>query len=270
MGKNQLMIGLAVVCLLGVLWGSVKDKQSKNLLKEIENLNVQLGQTQGGERVDPAAIARELNELRSGKKELLANVATLKGDMQSKVDEIGALKKKLESAPAVDPAAMEEAKAKLAGCQEDLGGAQENSVAMKAELEGANQGLAEAGALLNAAEEIKIQLANDLDALNQQTQTLATAAQEDGARITALEAALDKRTKALIRSGEELDRTKLNMNVLLSKIGGQQDSLKILEKTRLALEKELAAKFLLIEELESQLAKGDSVEAVIDEAPAQQ
>ncbi len=262
MNKNQVMIVLVVLCLLGTVWGSVKDKQSKNLIKQVDALSTELSEVK--KTSSPEAVT-DREELRKSQKELLTDAATLKGTIKGQQDEIVSLQEKL-----VSNDAAKEIEGQLNGCQEELGAMQENDVALKAELDLRNHLLVEANAKISAVDQVKNQLANDLDATNQQAQEMAAVVEEYAVRINGLETALEKRTKTLVKNGEELDRTKLNMHKLLSKIAAQQDSLKILEKTRVALEKELAGKFLLIEELEHQLSAGESVKDVIEGAPVQQ
>jgi hypothetical protein len=59
------------------------------------------------------------------------------------------------------------------------------------------------------------------------------------------------------------------MNVLLSKIAAQNNSLAILEETRVALEQELARKFSVIEELQKQLSTQINGDATIEEVSGQ-
>jgi len=131
---------------------------------------------------------------------------------------------------------------------------EEAVVAARAALEEKNVALAIAEEAAAGLENVQATLANSVDTYSAQNQSLAAEMEEYGMRILSLEKALEERTKILVASGEELGRTKLNMNVLLSRIAAQNNSLEILEETRLTLEKELAGKFLIIEELQHQLS----------------
>ncbi|MBU0961378.1 MAG: hypothetical protein KKH60_07595, partial [Proteobacteria bacterium] len=134
---------------------------------------------------------------------------------------------------------------------------------IKAELEGKVAALVAAEENLAGLEEVKNTLANNVDVYSAKSQKLSAEVEEYGQRIRSLEKALEERTKLLVANQEELSRTKLNMNVLLSKIGAQNNSLAILEETRVALTKELAAKFQTIEDLERQLSAQVTDEAVM-------
>ena len=72
-------------------------------------------------------------------------------------------------------------------------------------------------------------------------------------QIKNLESSLEVKSQALSKANNELDRTEVNMNVLISKISAQNDALDNLNKTRSALEKELASKYRTIADLKNRV-----------------
>jgi chromosome segregation ATPase len=266
MSKNNVIIALVVLCLVGTIWGSVQDKKSESLERQIAAMKEQshaapvqaeAGEVAGASNEALTTAQEQVDALTSQNKELLENAATLKGTISS-------LKKEIEES---DNGAQAVA---------TLQGELDTSVATVAKLEetvaAGKADIAEKVAALAVAEEaaadfesVKNTLANSIDAYSEKSQELSTALENADLRVAALEKALEERTKLLVSNGKELSRTKLNMNVLLSRIAAQNNSLAILEETRIALEKELASKFLVIEELQHQLNAQAVVDAVIEE-----
>ena len=271
MSKNQIIIALVVLCLVGTIWGSVQNKKSKSLERQLIAMRQQPA-VPAAPVVDEAAASEtqaaltaaqaEAEDLKSQNKGLLANVATLKGSIASQKEELAGLQKKMEEADGGSKA-LEAMQAQL-----DEGSAEsvklaEALAAAKAELDEKSAALAAAEEVAAGFEDVKSTLANAVDAYSVKSQELSVEVERSVQHILALENALEERTKLLIANGEELGRTKLNMNVLLSKIAAQNKSLAILEETRIALEKELANKFQVIEELQHQLSAQVVVEAVV-------
>lgn len=270
MSKNQIIIALVVLCLLGTIWGSVQDKKSDSLERQLAAMRAG---TPAAAHVADAAEATvanepstdalaEIEELKSQNQALLTDAATLKGSVDSQKEEIAELKKEIEESD--NSVAIEAMQAEL-----DENAAEVAS--LKEAVATANTALEEKTAALDAAQEaavglenVKSSLANSVDNFNAKSQALAEEVAASGMRIAALEKALEERTRLLVAGGEELARTKLNMNVLLSRIAAQNDSLDILEGTRVALEKELAVKFQLVEALQAQLS-AQVVEVIIVE-----
>ena len=270
MSKNQIIIALVVLCLLGTIWGSVQNKKSTSLERQLVAMRqdaapatavVDEAAAEAVANESQAAIEAaqaEAEELKSQNKGLLADVATLKGSLagiKKEMEETDDGSKALEALQAqLDEGSAESVK---------LG---EALAAAKAQFDEKNAALAAAEATVAGFEEVKSTLANAVDAYSLKSQELSAEVEKSAQHISALENALEERTKLLIANGEELGRTKLNMNVLLSKIAAQNKSLAILEETRVALEKELAIRFQIIEELQHQLSAQVVVEAVIEEA----
>lgn len=231
MSKNQIIIALIVLSLVGIIWGSVQDKKSIHLERQLAAMKAQPLATSESQAGSEELVAQ--NQM------LLADVEKLKESVVSQQEEIAGLQEELVKS-AGGSQAIEAMQAQLDKCTAEV-----------ASLEKALISEEEASAGL---ENMKSALANSVDVYSAKSQNLSAEVDEYGQRILALEKALEERTKSLVASGVELDRTKLNMNVLLSKIVAQNNSLEILEETRITLEKELSAKFLAIEELQRQLS----------------
>ena len=266
MSKNNVIIALVVLCLVGTIWGSVQDKKSKSLQRQIAAMKTEPQPAEGTaeEAAAPAdtealsAAQEQVESLTAQNKELLAKAATLKGT-------IAGLKKEMEENGGAEAvAAMQEELDKKAGTITSL---EESVAAAKADLDEKIAALAAAENAVTEFENVKNTLANSIDTCSEKTQALSANLEDADLRIAALEKALEERSKLLVTNGQELSRTKLNMNVLLSRIAAQNNSLAILEETRISLEKELAAKLQLVEELQG---AGDGNEpAATEEAPAQ-
>ena len=280
MSKNQIIIALVVLCLVGTIWGSVQNKKSTSLerqlvamrkapeapvITDVETKDAQVAANTALEEITNNAVA-EIEELKAQNAKLLENAATLKGSVTSQQDEIASLKKEL--AESGGSQALEVMQAQLDKRASDIAALEEAVGIAKTELDKKNAALAVAEEAVAGFEEVKSTLANSVDAYSAKSQALSVEIEEYTARIQAIEKALEERTKLLVGAGEDLARTKLNMNILLSKIAAQNNSLEILEETRVALEKELAMKLQVIEELQHQLSAQVVIEAVIlEEAP---
>ncbi len=265
MSKNQIIIALVVLCLLGTIWGSVQDKKSASLERQLAAMKEQPAPAAAVVDDFASKLAQaDLEELRSQNETLLTEAATLKGVIASQEQDIAECTEQ-QQAVASGSQAVGDLQARLDKSTAELSELKEASATLKAELEEKKAALAAAEASQAGLEDVKTTLANNVDVYSAKSQKLSVEVEECKLRVSSLEKALEERTKVLLANEEELARTKLNMNVLLSKIEAQNNSLTILEETRTALAKELAAKFLAIEELERQLGTQVAVETEGDE-----
>ncbi len=275
MSKNNIIIALIVLCLVGTIWGSVQNKKSSNLERQLvamRNQGPAASATDEAATTEAKAAANsaleeitnsslaEIEQLKTQNIKLLKKVATLKGNVASQMDEIASLKKEVVESDGSQ--AIEVMQAQLDSQSSAITTLEEAVVAAKAELDQKNMELAVAAEATAGFEELKSTLANSVDAYSAKSQELAADVEEYSLRMAALDRALEERTKLLVGAGEELARTKLNMNVLLSRIGAQNNSLEILEETRVVLEKELAMKVMMIEDLQQQLS-GQVIEEIV-------
>ena len=267
MSKNNIIIALVVLCLIGTIWGSVQDKKSDGLERQLAAMKDQSHATQevvtdGHEATavtDDASVAK-IAALKAENKSLQKKAASLKRSASAHKGELAGLKKELaeagKSAEALKvlQAQRDQRASKIAKLEEKV-------AAVQADLAEKANALATAQEAASSFEAKQGNLASSVDAYSVKSQELSSALENAALRVASLEKALEERTKLLVDNANELARTKLNMNVLLSRIAGQNNSLAILEETRIALEQELANKFLIVEELQHQL----SAQVVVDE-----
>ncbi len=278
MSKNNIIIALVVLCLIGTIWGSVQDKKSDGLERQLAAMKDQSHATQevaadGHEATaatNDGSVAK-IAALKAENKSLQKKAASLKRSAAGHKSELANLKKELNSELAslknelADAGKSAEA-LKVLQAQRDqraskIAKLEEKVAAVQADLAEKANALAIAQEAASSFEAKQGNLASSVDAYSVKSQELSSALENAALRVASLEKALEERTKLLVDNANELARTKLNMNVLLSRIAGQNNSLAILEETRIALEQELANKFLIVEELQHQL----SAQVVVDE-----
>jgi chromosome segregation ATPase len=269
MSKNNIIIALIVLCFLGIIWGSVQNKKSSSMERQLIAMRGEApaatADAHAAAPADAHAVASDGGEVKSltaQNQELLTQAASLKGSVDSQKEEIAALKKELEESNG--SLAIEAMQAQLDKQSAAMKTLEESLAAAKAEVETKSAALAAATEASAGCDELKSSLANSVDTYSAKSQELAAEVEECSSRIGALDKALDERTKLLVGAGEELARTKLNMNVLLSKIGAQNNSLEILEETRVALERELAMKSMIGQQLGDQIIEDIVVVGEVD------
>lgn len=237
MSKNNIIIALIVLCFLGIIWGSVQNKKSSSMERQLIAMR--------GEAPAGTSDGEDVKSHTAQNQDLQTQAASLQESVDSQKEEIAALKKKL-----AESNGSQEMQAQLDKQSAAMATLEESLAAAKAELETKSAALAAATEASAGCDELKSSLANSVDTYSAKSQELAAEVEECSSRIIILDKALDERTKLLVGAGEELARTKLNMNVLLSKIGAQNNSLAILEETRVALERELARKSMNVQQLD--------------------
>ncbi len=268
MSKNNIIIALVVLCLVGTIWGSVQDKKSEGLERQLAAMKEQShdAAAQPAAEADSAVLETahaEVEKLKARNQNLTKDAEVLKASVSSQQHELASLKKEL--AEADNSEALQLLQAQRGQRASEIASLEEKLIAVRAELDEKASALAAAEDNATGLEEMKGSLANSIDAYSAKNQELSAEIENSAGRVASLERALQERTKLLVAKGTELSRTTLNMNVLLSKIAAQNNSLAILEETRIALEQELARKFVVIEELQHQLSAQVVVDAVIEE-----
>jgi chromosome segregation ATPase len=266
MSKNNIIIALIVLCFLGIIWGSVQNKKSSSMERQLVAMRegVPVATTDGHAAVADAHAAT--NDGAEAKSPVVqghsAQAANLKGSVENPKEEGTAQKKGL--AESNGPQSTEAMQAQLDEQSAAMTKLEESLAAAKAELETKSSALAAATEASAGCDELKSTLANSVDTYSAKSQELAAEVEECSLRVGALDKALDERTKLLVGAGEELARTKLNMNVLLSKIGAQNNSLEILEETRIALEKELAVRSMVGQQLDGPIVEDVVIVGEVD------
>jgi len=210
-----------------------------------------------------------VRELKAENKKLEAGAETLKGSIATQKTAIAKLKADVKAANGKKAIAamkrqLDKGAAHVAKLEKAL-------AAAKVALDEKNVALVAAEEVIAGFEDMRSTLANSVDTYSAQSQALSAEVEEYRMQFAELENALEDRTKLLVAGGEELARTKLNMNILLSKIAAQNKSLSILEDTRISLEKDLAKMMHVVEELQHQLSAQVIVDAVIvEEVPVEE
>lgn len=257
MSKNNIIIALIVFCFLGIIWGAAQNNKSSSMERQLVAMRSEAPADSHAATSDEQA---DVKSLTAQNHELLTKVASLKGSVDSQKEEIAALKKELAESSGSET--IEAMQAQLDNQSLAITTLEEAVTAAKAELEEKDKALVVATEASAGCDDLKSSLANSVDTYSAKSQELAAEVEEYSLRMASLDKALDERTRLLVGAGEELARTKLNMNVLLSKIAAQNNSLEILEETRVSLEKELSMKSMMIEALEQQLG-GQVIEEIV-------
>lgn len=237
---------------------------SKGLVKELKAKEEQL-----------VKARKELVELRKGVKALevelinrdakvqklqaaVAKVKAQKGsEANSAVAALQAELKKTQTALKQKNQQLQQATKKLKKAGADLQQLQATSAGKAGNLEQLQQKLAASEEALKASEE----------ALNAAREQAASATSEEremigklvsdyeiaGAQIIGLEKIIEEKNAALEETSRELDRVKINMDVLLAKISDQQDTMQELHEENRELVKDLTGKNQQLADLQDQL-----------------
>lgn len=272
MNKNHIIISLIVLCLVGVIWGSVQEKKSIGLARELVAMEASLTSKTslvGGDAAVQATLVtvrEECEGVRSQNQVLLAEGGDLKERLLRMGQEIKGLRTnvvELNRGSQVDMALQ----AKLDDASDEIARLKGQVAADMVLLRQKDAALSVAKRAAAGLEHVKSSLANSVDTYSARSQALSVKVEEYALRISSLEKALDERTRRLVAERKELAKSALNMDVLLSKIASQNKSLETLEETRLVLEKELARKFQTIEDLQGQLSTKVVLRAVAPGPP---
>ncbi|MCL7488352.1 MAG: hypothetical protein M8357_09300 [Desulfobulbaceae bacterium] len=249
MNKNKAIFILVVLLIIGGIWGSLADRKKivleKKLQETVEQMQkltdqnsrqreqvlgktAELQETLAAREVQLDKARKELVSLRKEIKVLESQLSACNAAIQKLTEERDALRSGLpeqEVLPAEgktgkdDGAEPDSAKGKPEEVQgEQVGEAQKNR-------ETEVQSLLEQ---LQAAELTIDRLRQQLDA--------------EKAQMMGLEKLLEEKNSAMNETSRKMDRLKINMEVLLSKIGDQRDALQQIQEEKRNLVKELAAR----------------------------
>ncbi len=279
MSKNLVIGVLAALLVLGSLWGQVGNKTKKALQREQKDVAVQLARVEAdAAKANEALLAKtaglqktlqlkeqqlakarkELVALRKGNKALEAQIserdAAVVGLTQEKerlAAQVSTMKKSLaaiadsgQQQVAELQAALQEKEQQLAAAAEAI----EETRAVKKELhssvEQGAQNTEELQARLGKAEaavrELQEQLAVAEAAADQSS--LVREYETVRAQVIGLEKIVEEKNATIEETSKELDRWKVNMDVLLTRISEQEDTMQELREENRAMVKELAAK----------------------------
>ena len=267
MNRNWIIFILVVATLIGSIWGSVANR------KKID-LEHRLNETVANMKKLAEVTARE-------QEQVLGKTAGLQESIVKKDQQIGKARKELVALRR-ETQALE---ARLSGCNasvQDLTGKKDeclrNLKAAREEISDLADSrhkletgvedvaakpvpeppppLVSSEAAGPGSESLLEQLQAAESTVRQQQQQLDAA----NAQIIGLEKMVAEKTDAVAAAGQELDRLRINMNVLLAKIADQQNKLQEMQDENRALNMELAASNEELAEL-----RGESTEQPVQE-----
>lgn len=297
MNKNLVIGILAVMLVLGSLWGQVGNQSKKEIMKEQEATIGQLSQVEAeaakthdvllsktanlqktlqAKEQQMAKARQELVELRKGGKALEAQiserdaaVAALTQEKNILAGQVNKMKKSIDTAAVSGKQQVAALQKKVAGLQaalkekeQQLAAAAEaikETKAVKKELHSSvEQGAQNTEELQSKLEKAEIAVQE----LQKQLAVAEAAADQSKivheyesvrAQVIGLEKIVEEKNATIEETSKELDRWKINMDVLLSKISEQQDTQQELREENRELVKELAAKNEELADLNEQL-----------------
>jgi len=280
MNKNLVIFVLVVLTVVGSIWGSVANKKKISLerelnktVAELKQLNRQstqereqvLGKTAGiqealNSKEDQLIKARkELVDLRKASQSLEAKLSGCNASVQKTAQEKAGCLKELQSAKRTIArlnAALEEQKKQLQNTgrklseskvvkQELHAGMKEGSkalVSLRQQLESANRTIGKLRQELDSENQTIGKLRQQLEPSNQTIGKLRQELDSANAQIVGLEKIVDEKSTAHDEAARKMDRMKINMDVLLSKIAEQRNILQKLQEENSDLAKELASR----------------------------
>ncbi len=301
MNKNRVIFVLAVLVVIGSIWGSIANKK-KILLKdelavkqqELQVVQKQNDQVQEQVLAKTADLQKDLqekeNKLLKGREELVALRRSIKG-LEAKLSvRTAAISKLLKERTSLINQLKEKEKVTgkvasstsgndLAACQAKLKVAETNNAKLKAWLETKKQRLEnlqknslgssgqgestakvknlqeklEAGRQENSKLQKRLASA-DADILVKQAK-MGRELDSARAQVIGLERIVEEKNDFIEDRQKELDRIKINMNVLLAKISDQQNSLQELQSETKQLVKNLAHKNAQISDLNEKVLR---------------
>ncbi len=289
MEKNRnLKIGALIVLLvIWAIWGGVNSRSAKTCKLELETAQEELAALQADlqpavtvvevEQAVPPPAMEELEQLKKDNAILHAELKKMHHagkQMQKAREELVALRKASQRHAAV----ITQKEALINKLQTALKTESEEETGSKDMVEQLNQQLTACATALEESRGKEAQQEKELAELryelNSALESLAeTEAQKDEvgdmgrerlnrlaidyetaqAQIIGLEKIIEERNAAIEETSRELDRVKINMNVLLAKISDQQDVLQEQEQEKIDLVKELTLKNKKLADLEEQL-----------------
>ncbi len=267
MNKNRAIFILVVLIFIGGIWGSLADRKKIALEKE---LNDTVSQMQ--ELTEQSSIQRE---------QVLGKTAGLQEMLVEKEEQLGKARKELVSLRK-ESQALE---SQLSGCNVTIQKLSKEKAVLENEMRTAQSTKAPkapetidqkpAAALPSQEEKDSVEqksqsgderktAENDVQLLQEQVQVqtaeltiqrLQQRLDAEKAQMMGLEKLLEEKNAAMEETSQEMDRLKINMDVLLSKIADQRDHLQEVQEENRDLIKELAAKNEEIADLQEELMR---------------
>lgn len=285
MNKNIVIFILVLLTLLGSIWGSVANRQKisieqdlKNLKADMEKLTVQTGkereQVLGKTAGLQDTLAEKEKQLQKARNELVALRKSIKV-VESQLSECTATlqdmnlknenyRKQLQAAKTANSSlqaalARQEDEKKQAGRQTESSGAEVVPESGE-DAAGAETGTEESAPVQEEGQEEIFVLQDQLQTTSLTVDQLREELNACNAQIIGLEKLVDEKNAAIEETTQDMDRLKINMDVLLSKIADQRDFLQEVQDTNRALEKELAARNEEIADLQEEIMQSRAKE----------
>ncbi|MDD3619502.1 MAG: hypothetical protein PHX57_08945 [Desulfobulbaceae bacterium] len=241
MNKNGIIFILVVLTLIGSVWGSVANRKKIDLERE-------LNETIASMKKQSAAAATEQEQVLGKTADLQESIVIKDRQIDKARKELVALRKKTQALEA-RLSGCEAAVARLTGERDEC---LENLAATREQVSGLSDfpPRLEAPAAEAGTQELRQGQGGDPDSesLRERLEEVELTAVEQqrleaaNARINGLEKIVVDKTEALDAAGRELDRLRVNMDVLLAKIADQQEKLRNTLEESHTLNLELASR----------------------------
>ena len=292
MNKNLVIGILAAMLVLGSLWGQIGNKTKKAVQREQEEVIARLSQVEAeAAKAHDALLAKtanlqkrlqvkeqqlakarkELVGLRKGNKALEARISERDAAVAAltrKKNNLAAQVTKLKQALAATEgsshqqvaelqAALQEKEQQLAAAAEEIAAIRTVKKESASSGDQAAQNAEELQAKLEKAETTVRKLQEQLAAAQASADQSKLAREYESVRaqVIGLEKIVEEKNAAIEETSKELDRWKVNMDVLLTRISEQEDSMQELREENRALVKELADKNRELADLNEQLVQ---------------
>jgi len=245
MNKNTVIFFLVCATLLGSIWGSIANRERIELEKKYQSTLAEM---------------QNLSALTSREREqVLGKTAGLQDTLVEKEEQVARARKELVSLRKENKAL----EAELSGCNAAMTRIKKENSNLQEQLKATGESdddLVEGGIspLDEGADEVSSSESSTLESDTNAATVAALRDQLQSARLTSeklqqkldaaqaqiigLEKIVEEKSDAMDETSQEMDRLKINMDVLLSKIADQQDDLQELQEENRQLVKELAAK----------------------------
>ncbi|MDW7772579.1 MAG: hypothetical protein SCH71_06775 [Desulfobulbaceae bacterium] len=251
MNKNVVIFILVLFTLLGSIWGSVADRKKVSLEVQLEEMTAEM------EKLDSRA-SKEREQVLGKTAGLQETLAEKDKQLQKARTELVALRKStkaVESQLSECTASLQEMNQKNENSMQEIQAAKKTIASLQAaaeKQEGKQQtvqqpkNLTEEPRKKNAETAEKKQeepaLQDQLQAASLTVEYLRQEFNACNAQIIGLEKLVDEKNSAIDATTQEMDRLRINMDVLLSKIADQRESLQKLQEKNRQMVKELGVK----------------------------
>jgi chromosome segregation ATPase len=264
MNKNTIIFILVVATLIGSIWGSVANRKKIDLERK-------LNETVAGMKKLAESTAQEQEQVLGKTVGLQESIEIKDRQIDKARKELIALRKEtqaLEARLSEYNATVQSLTGERDECLRDLRVAREELAGLGDSLRELEAAAAETEVVQAAREPVKQEEGNietggpEIELLRDRLRTAESTASRQkeqldaaNAQITGLEKIVVEKTDALEAAGREMDRLRINMDVLLAKIADQQEKLRETQEKSRALSLELSARNDELAELRRELER---------------